>query len=152
MDVIPHQGIDQITLGTSRAAVVAARGPPDKKTNDSHADGEVSEIRIYRLMRLELSFDSDNHHLLSHITSYHPFTLVRGFNPIGLAPKFLLQKFPHLDLDVEISSDEKYYTDKILDLTYGIARGKVVSVTVFPEFHESGNSIIWPAAAGEQAL
>ena len=77
---------------------------------------------------------------------------MRGFNPIGLAPKFLLQKFPHLDLDVEISSDEKYYTDKILDLTYGIARGKVVSVTVFPEFHESGNSIIWPAAAGEQAL
>ena len=149
MDVIPHQGTDQVTLGTTREAILAALGAPDKKTNDRHADGEVSEIWIYRLMRLELSFDSDNDYLLSHITSYHPFTLVRGFNPIGLAPKFLLQKYPHLDLDVEISDDEKYYTDKVLDLTYGIARGKVVSVTVFPEFDESGNSIMWPAAAGE---
>ncbi len=150
MEIIPHQGVDELRLGIERGEVELALGPPDKTSRDMHDDGAVSEIWVYRLMRLELSFDSDNEYRLSHITSYHPYSLIRGFNPMGLTGKFLLQKFPHLDLDVEVTADEKYYTDKILDLTFGIARGKVVSVTVFPEFDESGNHILWPVAAGRE--
>lgn len=145
MEVIPHCGIDAIRLGARRDQITESLGPPDKTTRDRHDDGAVSEIWIYRLMRLELSFDSDNDDRLSHVTSYHPYTLVQGFNPIGLTPKLLLQKFPHLDLDVEVTDDEKYYTDRVLDLTFGIARGRVVSVTVFPEYDESGSHIRWPA-------
>lgn len=151
MDIIPHQGVDDIRLGARREDIVHVLGPADKTSRDVHEDGEVSEIWLYRLMRLELSFDSDNDYRLSHVTSYHPYSLVRGFNPMGLTGKLLLQKYPHLDLDIEVSADEKYYTDKILDLTFGIARGKVVSVTVFPEFDESGNHILWPVADGEDA-
>lgn len=147
MDIIPHQGIDRVKLGLSRDEITHALGVPERTAEDRHEDGAVSEIWTYRMLRLELSFDSDNDYRLSHITSYHPYTLVRGFNPIGLTGKVLLMKFPHLDLDVEVSKDEKYYTDRLLDLTFGIARGKVVSVTVFPEYDESGEHIIWPAAA-----
>jgi hypothetical protein len=93
----------------------------------------LSEIWVYRLMRPELSFDSEHDYKLSYISSYHPYTLIQGFNPIGLTEKYLLQKFPHLELDVEISDEEKSYTDKILDLTFCIVRRHVVSVTVFPE-------------------
>jgi hypothetical protein len=32
----------------------------------------------------------------------------------------------------------------VLDLTFGIARGKVVSVTVFPQYDDSGEHIVWP--------
>ena len=145
MDVIPHQGIDQVLLGCSRAEITEALGVPERTALDHHDDGAVSEIWTYRMLRLELSFDSDNDYRLSHITSYHPYTLVRGFNPIGLTGKLLMMKFPHLDLDVEVSKDEKYYTDRVLDLTFGIARGKVVSVTVFPQYDDSGEQILWPA-------
>lgn len=147
MDVIPHTGIDMLRLGASRAEVGTALGPPDRTSRDHHEDGEVSEIWVYRLMRLELSFDSEHDYRLAHITSYHPYTLLRGFNPIGLGQRFLLQKYPHLDLEIEISAEEKYYTDRVLDLTFGIARGRVVSVTVFPEYDAGGETVIWPRAS-----
>ena len=147
MDIVPHRGIDEVHLGSSREQTSIDLGTPDKKAQDWHDDGEVSEIWVYRLMRLELSFDAENDYKLSHITSYHPYTLVQGFNPIGLTENFLLEKFPHLDLDVEISDEEKYYTDRILDLTFCIVRKRVVSVTVFPEYDAAGESIVWPATA-----
>ena len=120
-------------------------GQPENISYDDHGEGERSEIWLYRLLRLELSFDSEHNYRLSHISSYHPFTHVRDFNPVGLEEKFLLDKFPHLDLDVEISSDEKYFSDRILDLTFGIADGRVVSVTVFPEYNDTGDRIKWPS-------
>lgn len=146
MDLIPHTGIDTLRLGSSRDAVREQLGAPDRTSRDHHEDGEISEIWVYRLMRLELSFDSEHDYRLSHITSYHPYTLLRGFNPIGMAPKFLLQKYPHLDLDVELAAGESYYTDHVLDLTFGVARGKVVSVTVFPEYEDNGEVVVWPGA------
>lgn len=144
MDVHPHRGVDDILLGSSQDEVRAALGAPDRDSEDAHEDGELSAIWTYRMLRLELSFDSDNDFRLSHITSYHPYTLVRGFNPMGLSGKLLLMKYPHLDLEVEISKDERYYTDRVLDLTFGIARAKVVSVTVFPEYDDSGAEVRWP--------
>ncbi len=147
MEVHPHTGIDDVRLGASREDIDALLGAADRTSVDVHDDGERSEIWIYRMLRLELSFDSEHGYRLAHVTSYHPYTLVRGFNPIGLTDRFLLQKYPHLDLDIEISKDEKYYSDRVLDLTFGIARGKVVSVTVFPEYDDSGNVVRWPHAA-----
>ena len=144
MDVYPHRGVDDLLLGSSQDEITAALGAPDRSCEDAHQDGELSAVWTYRMLRLELSFDSDNDFRLSHITSYHPYTLVRGFNPMGLSGKLLLMKYPHLDLEVEISKDEKYYTDRVLDLTFGIARAKVVSVTVFPEYDESGEVVKWP--------
>jgi len=144
MEAIPHVGVDQAVLGLSRDDVLARLGAPDRRTRDRHEDGEESEIWIYRLLRLELSFDSEHDYRLAHVTSYHPYTLVRGFNAMGLAPKALLQKFPHLELDAEIGRGEKYYSDQLLDLTFGVARDKVVSVTVFPEYDETGQTVRWP--------
>ena len=150
MDIHPHRGIDALLLGSTRAQGEAQLGPPDRSAEDRHEDGAVSAIWTYRMLRLELSFDSDNGHRLSHLTSYHPYSLVRGFNPMGLSGKLLLMKYPHLELEVEVAQDERYYTDRVLDLTFGIARAKVVSVTVFPEYDESGENIKWPPGGGEE--
>ena len=147
MDVIPHQGIDSVRLGASRSAVSELLGAADKSAYDHHEHGERSHIWVYRLLRLELSFDSEHAYRLSHISSYHPFTLVQAFNPMGLEERFLLQKFPHLELDVEVSADEKYFSDRILDLTFGTARGRVVSVTVFPEHDTVSGGVLWPSSA-----
>lgn len=147
MDVIAHTGIDNILLGTSREVIAELLGPADKTGIDHHDGGDRSEIWIYRLARLELSFDSEHRYRLSHISSYHPYTLVQAFNPIGLEEKFLLQKFPHLELDIEVSAEEKYFTDRILDLTYGTAGGKVVSITVFPQHDETSGRVLWPQPA-----
>jgi len=146
MDVFPHRGIDDIVLGRARDTITRTLGKPDRTAADHHEDGAVSEIWTYRMLRLELSFDSDHAYRLAHITSYHPFTFVRGFNPIGLTSKHLLMKYPHLELDIEVSPDEKYYSDRALNLTFGLARGKVVSVTVFPEYDDAGEVIKWPQA------
>ena len=152
MDVVPHHGIDEINLGSSRDRIALDLGEPDKKAQDRHENGAVSEIWIYRLMRLDLSFDSDNEYRLSHITSYHPYTLVGRFNPIGLSEKYLLQKYPHLNLEVEINDDEKYYTDRILDLTFGIAREGCQRHRVFRNTTSRGNiSSGPPAQTGENA-
>lgn len=144
MDVIPHYGIDQLRLGCDRAQVLEQLGRAEKTTFDYHDGGERSEIWIYRLLRLELSFDSEHSYRLSHISSYHPYTLVSDFNPIGLEEKFLLQKFPHLDLDVEISEREKYFSDRDLDVTFGTANSRVVSVTVFPQTDPASGRVLWP--------
>jgi len=145
MDIYSHRGVDQLALGSYREDVSAQLGTADKTSFDYHEGGERSEIWIYRLLRLELSFDSEHNYRLSHISSYHPYTLVREFNPMGLEEKFLLQKFPHLELDIEISEAEKYYSDRVLDLTFGTAAGRVVSVTVFPETDESSGRVLWPS-------
>ena len=71
---------------------------------------------------------------------------MRGITPMGVSGKLLLMKYPHLDLEVEISKDEKYHTGRVVDLTFGMARDKVVSVTVFPEYDESGEVVKWPMA------
>ncbi|MBK6660166.1 MAG: hypothetical protein IPG43_19360 [Proteobacteria bacterium] len=145
MDVHPHRGVDDLLLGSTQDQIAAALGAPDREAEDAHEDGELSSVWTYRMLRLELSFDSDNDFRLSHITSYHPYTLVRGFNPMGLSGKLLLMKYPHLDLDVEISRDEKYYTDRV-SISPSASRAKVVSVTVFPEYDESGEVVKWPMA------
>jgi hypothetical protein len=150
MDIFPHQGVDKLILGSSKDAVKTLLSSPDRIGEDQHDDGECSEIWTYRMLRLELSFDSELDYRLSHITSYHPYTLLRGFNPMGLSGKLLLMKYPHLDLEVEIDQDERYYTDRVLDLTFGLARSKVVSVTVFPEYDDSGAVVRWPHVANEE--
>lgn len=148
MDVVPHRGIGDARLGMTRDELRDTLGPPDRTAHDHHDDGEVSEIWIYRLLRLELSFDSGLDHRLAHVTSYHPYSMVRGFNPMGLAPRALLQKYPHLERDIEVDAGEQYYSDPILDLTFGIVRGRVVSITVFPEYDTSGEHILWPTPPG----
>ena len=150
MDVHAHHGIDDLLLGLERDRVAAAVGHADKTGVDFHEYGERSEIWTYRMLRLELSFDSEHDYRLSHSTSYHPDTIVRGFNPMGLEEKFLLQKFPHLELDIEITEDEKYFSDQVLHITYGIARGRVVSVTIFPETNPLTEAITWPLAAADE--
>ena len=83
MDIHAHRGIDTLVLGCDREQVATAIGAADKITTDFHEDGEKSEIWIYRMLRLELSFDSEHDFRLSHITSYHPDTSLRGFNRQG---------------------------------------------------------------------
>ena len=145
MIVVPHRGVDDIRLGSSKDVVAGCLGDPDKKQIDQHTETECSEIWFYRLLRLEMSFDSEHEYVLSHITSYHPYAFVNGFNPIGLEEKYLLQKFPHLHVDLEVKKDEKYYSDRILNLTYEIRNSKVVSVTIFPETEPITNKILWPS-------
>lgn len=60
MDIHPHRGVDELLLGSSQDQIIAALGAPDRNSEDSHEDGELSSIWTYRMLRLELSFDSDN--------------------------------------------------------------------------------------------
>ena len=144
MIVLPHRGVDAIKLGSTKDTIAASLGTPEKKQVDYHSETDNSEVWLYRLLRLEMSFDSEHQYRLSHLTSYHPYTLVGGFNPIGLQEKYLLLKFPHLDLELEVNEDEKYYRDPVLDLTYEITNSRVISVTVFPEIDSITNKILWP--------
>ncbi|MEM7542663.1 MAG: hypothetical protein AAF384_13925 [Pseudomonadota bacterium] len=145
MQLIPHRGIDGILLGAERDTVVRELGKPEKSGREEWEDGVISETWVYRLMRLELSFDSDNDFLLSRITASHPHLAIQSFNPIGLEEGYLLQKYPHLDLEANLGANGKQYIDRLLDLSYWLSKGKVESVTVFPQYDQASDQIAWPA-------
>ena len=50
MDIHPHRGVDELLLGSSQDEIIAALGAPDRNSEDSHEDGELSSIWTYRML------------------------------------------------------------------------------------------------------
>ena len=144
MEVIPHQGIGALWFGMRREDVEAELGAPERSEHETWDDGTDSETWHYRLSRLELGFDSICDYRLCRITSYHPHTIIRGFNPIGLAQGFLLQRYPHLKLRADGGEIGSNYVDEILDLSFWVERDGVKQVTAYPEIDIRTGDYVWP--------
>ncbi len=121
-------------FGQSRETISQNIGLPEKK--DIRRDEERWN---YRLLRLDLSFSQSNDFRLSKIVSRHPYTLVLGFNPIGLKDTYLIQKFPNLIDGIGEALDEPS-----LGLTFTLSQGAVAYVTMQPQKNDLIGEYIWP--------
>ncbi|MEM7465882.1 MAG: hypothetical protein AAF387_03255 [Pseudomonadota bacterium] len=144
MQISPHRGIDDILLGSSRTEIQAQLGQPEKKLQGQYDDDVESEVWTYRLLRLELGFDSDVDFRLARITTTHPDVNIKGFNPIGLAENFLLMKYPNLELQLDYGDEGKDYVDRATDISFWLDQGKVSNITIYPEYDELENVPRWP--------
>lgn len=123
-----------MVFGQSRETISQNIGLPEKK--DIRRDEERWN---YRLLRLELSFSQSSNFKLSQIISRHPYTLVLGFNPIGLKETYLIQKFPNLVDGIGDALDEPS-----LGLTFTLSQGAVACVTMQPQKDNLIDEYIWP--------
>lgn len=145
MEISPHRGIDDILLGTSRPNVEAALGAPDRKSRGQFEDAVESEVWLYRLLRLELAFDSDVDYRLARITTTFPDVNINGFNPIGLAESYLLVRYPNLELQLDCGNDGKDFIERDLDISFWVENGIVSNITIYPEYDDIEQVPRWPA-------
>jgi len=146
MEIKPKTGIERIYFGMSMAEARAVWGDPEKistfipledNSEDRSIDWEYSN-------GIELSFDSDDDFLLCSITCESRLITLNGLTIIGLTPKELKLRFPEVKLDDEFELAVDEYKLVNLELSFWVQKGKVYSVTIFPEYNELGNEIIWP--------
>ncbi|MGR8949695.1 MAG: hypothetical protein ACU84Q_16760 [Gammaproteobacteria bacterium] len=144
MEISPHRGIDDILLGASRADIKTQLGAPEKVMRGEYEDEVESEIWTYRLLRLELAFDSDVDFRLARITTTYPDVHIGGFNPIGLTEKFLLMKYPHLEVQIDYGDDGKDFIDRTTDISFWVEKGKVENITIYPQYDDIEQVPRWP--------
>lgn len=144
MEISPHRGIDDILLGTSRAGIKAQLGAPEKVLRGQYEDEVESEVWTYRLLRLELAFDSDVDFRLARITTTYPDVHIGGFNPIGLTEKFLLMKYPDLEVQIDYGDEGKDFIDRASDISFWVENGKVENITIYPQYDDIEQVPRWP--------
>ncbi len=145
MEISPHRGIDGILLGSTRRDIESLLGPPEKKFRGQFDDSVESEVWSYRLLRLELAFDSDVDFRLARITTTYPDVNVRGFNPIGLAENFLMVRYPDLELQLDCGDEGKDFIDRELDISYWVENNIVTSISIYPQYDDIEQVPRWPS-------
>ena len=144
MEISPHRGIDNILLGSSQAEIRNQLGEPESILRGQYEDNVDSDIWTYRLLRLELAFDSDVDYRLARITTTHPDVHIAGFNPIGLSENFLMMKYPNLELQGDFEDSGKDYVDRATDLSFWLENGKVTNITIYPDYDTIEQVPRWP--------
>ena len=134
MDLTPFVGLGDVIFGQCRNTISQNIGAPEKKIVLKNI-----EKWSYRLLRIELSFSQAADFRLTKIASNHPYTLVLGFNPIGLKETFLIQKFPNLQC-----TDNNSLEEPSLGLVFALLKGAVSHVIMCPQKHEKTGEYIWP--------
>ena len=134
MDLTPFVGLGDVIFGQCRGTISQNIGTPEKKIALKNL-----EKWSYRLLRIELSFSQAADFRLTRIASNHPYTLVLGFNPIGLKETFLVQKFPNLQC-----TDNNSLEEPSLGLVFTLSRGAVSQVIMRPQKDEQTGEYMWP--------
>jgi len=91
---------------------------------------------------------SEDNFRLGLITCYAPTYVVDGQSYAGLSEADFLKmaKFDDLVQDEEFAEpDSKDYTVESKGLSFWIQDGFVESITLFPEYTEDGEGIVWPS-------
>ena len=145
MELVPQVGFGDIRLGMLRSEVKRFLGRPDKQSeNDPELPGD-SYIWVYQNLGTELAFDRDVEYRLARITVRNPDAVLLERMPIGMAESKLRAAYPgvHLDWSGEGLKD---YVDDMIDVSLMVEEGRVVSITLSPEYDQAGEHAIWPQA------
>ena len=148
-DATPYFGIAPFVLGMTRELVRATAGKPDSVETSNDDEGGAVETWFYQGGDIELEFDTAADAKLESITAWSSETTVNGVALIGCE----LKDLPALARDADIHDLE--LTDDFADsgqcwqseqhgLMLWVAKGKVVNLTIFPRFDDSGEEPQWP--------
>lgn len=150
MEVNPFIGVDGLVFGMSRKAVAVVLGPPGSQRRESCGD----EIWDYAQLGLTCGFADDDEYLLGSITlrtseaRFHGVSLVEvperelvRLGKSGLLPGLLLEEdLPDLQA--------RNYECESLGLGFWVTDGHVQNMTVYPEYDQSGERVLWPRNLG----
>ena len=148
IEIQPFVGFGQIKVGMTIDQVKLLLGEPTSSTKDKHEDGTDDVSLLYGEQGVELSFMSEDDYNLGLITCYAPSYTVDGTSYTGLSEADFLKtaKFDDLVQDEEFAEpDSKDYTVESKGLSFWIQDGFVESITLFPEYSEDGEEIVWPS-------
>jgi hypothetical protein len=136
-------------LGMSRDLVRAAAGKPDSVEASSDDEGSSVETWFYQGGEIELEFEAVADSKLESITAWSSDTTVNGVAIIGCELADLAALAREADiLDLELTDDfaesGQCYQSEQHGLMLWVAEGKVVNLTIFPRFDDSGEEPQWP--------
>ena len=153
IEIRPFIGIGKSILGYSEDDIKNVLGDPTSINDEYYGQEEIEQnlnrIYVYENHMLDLTFSAEYKFKLSTITAHSPDSELFGFKLIGMEEETFLKIAGGLGYGVpEIGDDWEEYRDYFLDsigLSFWISDGIVENITIYPEYDESGNTIIWPS-------
>ena len=149
MNIKPFTSVGPLTLGSSIHKIKNQIGVPSSVNDEDFGDGKITKTFKYDPLGIELCFYEEDEFVLGSITIHSSNATLFGKKVIGLTEERLLTDIkdtagnkPILEDDFEDSG--KDYAIDSLGLSFWVVAGKVVNVTVFPEYDATGNNPIWP--------
>jgi len=148
-DATPYFGIAPFVLGMSRDLVRAAAGKPDSVETSSDDEGGAVETWFYQGGEIELEFEAVPDSKLESITAWSADTTINGVTIIGADLAELPRLAREADIhDLELSDDfaesGQCFQSEQHGLMFWVAKDKVVNLTIFPRFDDSGQEPQWP--------
>jgi len=148
IEIQPFVGFGQIKFGMTLEQVKNLMGEPTGNTKEKHEDGTEDISLLYGEQGVELSFMSEDDFRLGLITCYAPTYTLDDISYTGLSEEDFKNtaKFTDLKQDEEFAEpDSKDYTVDSKGLSFWVQDGFVESITLFPEYTEDGEEIVWPS-------
>lgn len=150
MEIKPLVGFKDIKFGLSKEQVIEALGEPHSEDTSNFEDGSSDVAMVYNELGVTLVFSSDDDFRLSSVTFYTSDATLFDEKFIGKSEEFLLENaeskgISDLTLDDDFEELEaKDYASEKLGLAFWVQQGVLDSITIFPEYDEQGEEIIWP--------
>ena len=150
-DATPHHGIPPFVLGMTRPEALAAAGSPDSLEQQSGGEVITSETWAYSSMQAEIKFEEKFDWRMSSITIEATSATVKGASLIGCRAtelSFLAASagIPDVRKTDDFAESGKCHASDLFNLQFWEHDGRIVKITLFPHFEESGNVPRWPAA------
>lgn len=148
MEVLPHTGLGQVRLGSSREDVVSLLGEPDRREKFSFLTDETTEYFEYDDLELELGFSSDDGDKLGVIRCGLRSLTLDGNPLIELSLEEFLETHSGFALEID-EGDEDFseghpdYVHLEKDLSVTIIENQAASVAIFPAWNKD-DTPRWP--------
>jgi hypothetical protein len=148
--IIPHVGIDGLSLGIERDSVVNILGEPDKRhLTNYEGHGSDDECWGYPKIGIDLTFSGDDNWLLGTIDVQSKDAELAGKCFLGMDENEFLKNIKEAGIEIELDDDftelgSKNYTCVKLDLGFWIQDGELTAIAIFPKYEDDGDTVIWP--------
>lgn len=151
MEITPHKGVGNIKFGMLEKEVIAELGKPSERESSSFEEDDSESVNLeYESLGLQLNFSSEDNFRLGTITCTLEEHTLFGHSFIGQEEAFLNQesvKSSLIDLKLDDDLNEPGSTDFYSDkhgISLWIHEGIIMSLSMFPEYDTTGDSVIWP--------
>lgn len=149
MVIKPLVGVDDLLLGSDRDAVVQSLGTPDRVRSKTWPDKSDSEHWEYDRLAVDVTFASNDDYRLGTIAVRNERAELNGLCLIGLKQEDFLGRIKSAGIDVALEDsfddiDARDYVCDRLSLSFWFWHGILDSITLMPEYDDSGNVPIWP--------
>lgn len=149
MNIAAHTGYGDITLGSSRATILAQLGEPDQRTLGDLGDSAEIEYLEYVKAHVKLGFLSEDGDRLGAITVHSPEATYEGRRVLGLPIAELMARYPDLEASEDFGPKGRDYIDDPKGLSFWVIDGVVDNVTIFPGWNDD-ETPRWPESSDDR--